>query len=97
MTEQVQVADTQFVAQEALYSLRPGTLRPGQAAGGRLGKLHLHMAISACFLLLAVAGWGAFAYASLGQKNVETELRREVSRLTVQRDQGLERQRAKLS
>ena len=56
-------------------------------------NLHLHLAISITFFVIALAGWGAFAHAVLSAKTVESELRVNVSRLTTERDRILEQQR----
>jgi hypothetical protein len=66
-------------------SRTPASLQEGGA--GRTGKgLHFHMVVSTAFLLLAFAGWGAFAWSVLTDKARQGELQREVVRLTAERE-----------
>ncbi len=77
-------------AEEAsLYQLPRGRLRAPRSLqdGGGGGKgLHFHMVVSSVFLVLALAGWGALGWSIVSDKERQTELQREVVRLTAERD-----------
>ena len=51
--------------------------------------MHFHMAVSSLFLVLALAGWGALGWSILSDKERQTELQREVVRLTAERDREI--------
>ncbi len=66
-------------------SRTPASFQEG--GGERTGKgLHFHMVVSTAFLLLALAGWGAFGWSVLTDKARQGELQREVVRLTAERE-----------
>jgi glucokinase len=44
------------------------------------------MVVSSVFLVLALAGWGALGWSIVSDKERQTELQREVVRLTAERD-----------
>ena len=50
-------------------------------------RLHLHIGLSMMFLLLALAGWGCFAYVVRSNVSSDAEVRAQIERLTTDRVQ----------
>ena len=50
-------------------------------------RLHLHIGLSVVFLLLALSGWGAFAYVAQSNRAAEVAVREQMERLSADRVQ----------
>ncbi|HEX2137932.1 MAG TPA: hypothetical protein VHG30_18915 [Microvirga sp.] len=50
-------------------------------------KLNRHIAVSSAFLVLALAGWGAFAYTARSSAEQQSALAEQVRRISVEHEQ----------
>lgn len=51
----------------------------------RTERLHLHIGLSVVFLLLALSGWGAFAFVTQSNRTADAEMRAQVERQASER------------
>jgi septal ring factor EnvC (AmiA/AmiB activator) len=50
-------------------------------------RMHLHIGLSVIFLLLALSGWGAFAYVAQSNRTADAAVREQIERLSSDRVQ----------